>query len=164
VIKYQGVGKEWAGFRAVRPGSKPKQANVNPSHICVSDLESVLGANVTELREIIMKYKSEKADTAENSQGKEKVAGSKLNPQRITGDNLVDGRKSRCKNIKSKEEKSEMIDNKGNCDSSLLLLAINYDIQSCKLHSLSQSLKSIQSRGQLKPKKEFRLKTEHFIK
>jgi hypothetical protein len=128
VIKYQDVGKERAGFRAIRAGSKPKQANVNTSHICVSDLESVLGANVTELREIIMKYKSEKADTAENSQGKEKVAGSKLNPQRITGDNLVDGKKSRCKNNKSKDEKSEMIDNKGNCDSSLLLLTINYGI------------------------------------
>jgi hypothetical protein len=117
VIKYQDVGKERAeGFRAIRPGSKPKQANVNPSHICVSDLESVLGANVTELREIIMKYKSEKADTAENSQGIDKVAGSKVNPQRMNGDNLVDGKKSRCKNNKSKEEKSEMVDNKGNCD------------------------------------------------
>ena len=109
VIRRQDIGKDKVGFRGTRPGNKPKQANVNPSHISVSELESVLGVNVTELQEVIMKHKSEKA---EEFQGQGQAAEFKMNLQGMSGNNLLDGKKSRCKNDKIKEGKREIIDNK----------------------------------------------------
>ena len=113
VIRRRDIGKDKAGFSETRPGNKPKQGNVNPSHISVSDLESVLGVNVTELREVIMKYKAEKVNTAEDLQGQGQLAAEcKMNLQGMSENNLVDGKKSRCKNDKIKEGKGETIDNK----------------------------------------------------
>ena len=72
---------------------------------------------MTELQEVIMKYKSEKVSTAEDFQGQGKAAECKMmNLQGASENNSIDGKKSRCKNDKTKEGKREIIDNKGNSE------------------------------------------------
>ena len=67
--KQQGVGRDRAGVRGGTT-NKEKQGKPNPS-VSIKDLENVLGVSVTELRDVIQKYKSEKiGDCSEKNDGK----------------------------------------------------------------------------------------------
>jgi hypothetical protein len=94
----------------------------------VQDLETILGVNLTELKEVIKTYKSEKISTAGDCQGQNDAAQGSPG---MVGDNLVDRKNSQdeCKEDETKERKSETLDNKGNCNNNPLLLeAISFPV------------------------------------
>lgn len=102
-------------MRGQKFGNKEKQGSLNSSNVSVKDLEKILGVNVTELQEVIKKYKSEESSTTGDCPGENDVTDSSLASSGIVGDNLVGVTKPQdgCKKDEIRKTSSETVDNKG---------------------------------------------------
>ena len=110
---HQGIGKDKTGLRAQKINNKQKQGS--PLHVSVRDLEKILGVNVTELQDVIKKYKSEEPNVTGDGLEKNDVTDSTSGSSEIFSDNLVGETKSQdgCKKDEIKKTNNETVDNKG---------------------------------------------------
>ena len=110
---HQGIGKDKTGLRAQKINNKQKQGS--PLHVSVRDLEKILGVNVTELQDVIKKYKSEEPNVTGDGLEKNDVTDITSGSSEIFSDNLVGETKSQdgCKKDEIKKTNNETVDNKG---------------------------------------------------
>lgn len=105
------TGRNTIGSNGAKNGSNPRQSNPKVS---VKDLEQILGVNVTELREVIKKFKSEENGTNEESGGQCTGQGNLGSPEmaedhKVGSEKVQDG----CKDDQMKTGRRETMDNKG---------------------------------------------------
>lgn len=135
--RHQSIENDKAGLTAQKIGNREKQRNLNSSHVSVKDLEKILGVNVTELQEVIKKYKSEDTSTKENCQGENDVTDSNSVSLEIVRDTLVGGKKTQdgCKKDETEKTNNETVDNKGkfyfSCDKVIELTPLQKVICHC---------------------------------
>ncbi|XP_028393955.1 putative uncharacterized protein DDB_G0286901 isoform X2 [Dendronephthya gigantea] len=105
------TGKNTTGSIGAKSGGNSRQSKPNLSNVSVKDLEQILGVNVTELREVIKKFKSEEN---EDSCGQCETAQGNLGSPGMAEDCMIGSEKRQdpCKDDQMKTGKCETMDHK----------------------------------------------------